>query len=140
MAQNELIGTWRLLSVQYEFADTGEFVDMYGAKPRGYLMITHDQRMMTIITSDGRATPKDDTDEASLFKSMMAYTGKFRLEGDKFITKAEVSWHPAWVGTEQARIFAVEGDKLSIVTTQVAHPMFPGRMGRGVVKWHRADI
>jgi hypothetical protein len=139
MAQNKLVGTWKLESVQYEFADTGEFADMYGAKPLGYLMITQDRRMMTIITSDGRAPPNGDRDEVALFKSMMAYTGKFRLEGDKFITKAEVSWHPAWVGTEQARIFTVEGDKLSIVTTQVAHPMFPGRMGRGVVKWHRAD-
>jgi hypothetical protein len=32
MAQNMLVGTWKLESVQYEFADTGEFADMYGAK------------------------------------------------------------------------------------------------------------
>jgi len=140
VAQNKLIGTWKLVSVQYEFADTREFVDMYGAKPLGYLMITQDRRMMTIITSDGRAPPKGEADEAALFKSMMAYSGEFRLEGDdQFITKAEVAWHPAWVGTEQARFFEVDGDKLSIITAQVAHPMFPGRMGRGVVKWHRAQ-
>lgn len=140
MALNKLVGTWKLVSVQYEFADTGESADMYGAKPLGYLMITQDRRMMTIITSDGRAPPKVDTDEVALFKSMMAYSGEFRLEGDdQFITKAEVAWHPAWVGTEQARFFEVDGDKLSIVTAQVAHPMFPGRMGRGIVKWHRAE-
>jgi hypothetical protein len=140
MAQHKLIGTWRLVSVQYEFADTRERTDMYGAKPLGYLIITQDQRMMTIITSDGRKPPMGDTDEAALFKSMMAYSGKYRLEGeDQFITKAEVAWHPAWVGTEQARFFKVSGDKLSILTAQVAHPMFPGRMGRGIVTWHRAE-
>jgi hypothetical protein len=34
---------------------------------------------------------------------MAAYTRKFRLEGDKFITKVEVVWNQALVDTEQTR-------------------------------------
>jgi hypothetical protein len=70
---------------------------------------------------------------------MMAYSGPFRIEGeDQFITKIEVSWHPGWVGTEQARTFVVDGDILSITTAETSHPMFPGQTGRGVLKWQKA--
>jgi hypothetical protein len=37
---NNVIGTWRLLSVQMVFSDGGESVDMYGAEPDGFLIIT----------------------------------------------------------------------------------------------------
>ncbi len=129
-----------MVSIQFEFADTRECTDTYGAEPQGYLIITPDRRMITIITSGGRALPTGDSDEAALFKSMMAYSGNYRLEGkDQFITKVDVAWHPAWVGTEQARFFAMDEDTLSIVTAEITHPRYPGRTGRGIVKWHRAD-
>lgn len=139
MEQTKLSGTWRLVSLQFEFADTRECADMYGTEPLGYLIITQDRRMMTIITSQGRTPPRGDDEAAKLFESMMAYSGPYRVEGDQFITSVEVAWHPAWVGTEQARFYAVAGDTLSIVTAQIQHPMFPGRTGRGALKWHRAE-
>jgi len=71
---------------------------------------------------------------------MMAYSGPFRVEGeDQFITDVEVSWHPGWVGTEQARTFSIDGDILSIITAETLHPMFPGQKGRGVLKWKRTS-
>ena len=94
---------------------------------------------MAILTRSDRAPPKEDADGAALFKSMMAYTGNFRIEGkDKFITDVDLAWHPGWNGTEQTRFFKVEGDTLSITTAQQTHPMFPGRMGRGIITWIRA--
>jgi hypothetical protein len=140
MAQNKLAGVWKMVSLQFEFADTRECVDTYGAKPHGYLIITPDQRMMTIITSDGRVRPSDEADEAALFRNMMAYSGEFRLEGDdQFITNVDIAWHPAWIGTEQARFFTLDGVTLSVVTAEITHPRYPGRTGRGVVKWLRAE-
>jgi hypothetical protein len=62
-----------MVSLKFEFADTRECVDTYGAKPHGYLIITQDRRMMTIITSGGRAQPQGEADEAALFKNMMAH-------------------------------------------------------------------
>ena len=128
-----------LVSLQFEFAGSREHADMYGDKPLGYLILTQDQRLMTIITSQRRPSPNGDADEAALFKTMMAYSGVYRVEGDQFITNVDVSWHPAWVGTEQARFFALEGKTLSVITAQIAHPMFPGRTGRGVLKWCRVE-
>jgi hypothetical protein len=69
---------------------------------------------------------------------MMAYSGKYRAEGEnKFITTVDVAWHPAWNG-EQTRFFALNGDVLSITTAQQTVPQFPGRPGRGVLRWRRS--
>ena len=134
-----LVGIWKLQSIQFEFADTSESVDLYGANPSGCLIQTVDGRMMTIITRSDRMPPKEDADGAALFNTMMAYTGTYRIDSDdKFVTDVDLAWHPAWNGTQQARFFKVDGDILSITTAQQGHPMFPGRTGRGILKWKRA--
>jgi hypothetical protein len=50
---------------------------------------------------------------------MIAYTGKFRVEGGKFITKVDVAWNEGWVGTDQVRFWRVEGDKLYITSASI---------------------
>jgi ABC-type Fe3+ transport system substrate-binding protein len=46
-----------------------------------------------------------------------AYTGMYRLEGDKWLTKVDVAWNPEWVGTEQTRFFKLDGDRLHVTST-----------------------
>jgi Lipocalin-like domain len=111
-----VVGTWQLVSIQFEFADTSECVDVYGPHPSGYLILTDGGRLMGIVTAADRAPPRTDADRAALFESMMAYSGMYRIEGeDKFITAVDLAWHPAWSG-EQTRFFALDGDTLSITT------------------------
>jgi len=139
MSQSKLLtGTWKLSSAQFEFADTGERVDMYGPHPSGYLIVTEEGRTMVILARADRASPKQDADGAMLFKAMMAYTGNCTIEGDTFTTKVDVAWHPDWTGTEQTRFFKLDGDVLSIMTAQQTHPMYPGRMLRGILRYTRA--
>lgn len=134
----KVVGAWQLLSIQFELADTGECVDMYGPNPSGFLILTDGGRMIGIVTSADRVPPKDAADRTALFDSMMAYSGKYRVEGeDKFITVVDIAWHPAWNG-EQVRFFKLDGDILSITTARQTHPLFPGRMGRGVLRWRRS--
>ncbi len=138
MDRAKLYGTWKLLSIQFANSATGERRDMYGPDPQGYIVMTPDNRMMTVITSGDRTAAGGDSDGA-LFGSMMAYCGPFRIEGNVFITQVEVAWHPSWVGTEQGRTFSIEDDILSITSAEVAHPMFPGQPGRGIIRWQRAS-
>ena len=85
-----LIGTWRLISIQFELADTGERFDLYDPHPQGFLILTDGARLMVMVTSADREPPRDEADGAALFESMMAYSGKYRVEGeDKFITSAD---------------------------------------------------
>lgn len=138
MAIEDLFGTWKLLSHQFITIATDERRDMFGADPIGMLMISPDKRMMAIITSKDRQASDSVAGDAALFKSSLAYGGPLRIAGDdQFITSVEVSWHPEWLGTEQTRIFRLNGDTLSIMTPSMLHPMFPGQTARGVLAWHR---
>lgn len=139
MEQHPIVGTWELDSIQYEDAVSGERFDIYGSDPSGYIVINPDGHAFVLITGSKRKPPENTADGAELFRNMMSYAGKYRLEGDKrFIVAISTAWHPGWVGTEQIRDFEVVGESLSITTPVQTHPNFPGRMGRGIVRWHRA--
>lgn len=133
----KLIGIWKLTSVVGEFQDTGEKIYDMGKNPTGYQIFTAEGRQMFIIESEGRKPPKTDVDRETLFRTMFAYTGIYRLEGDKLITKVDVSWNPAFNGTEPVRVFKFEGDRLEILTAWAPSTRFPGRMTRGVFTWER---
>jgi hypothetical protein len=131
--RNSLVGTWQLVSVKFELTDSGESMDMYGPEPLGYFILTAEGRLM--VPANRR---KNDADNASLFKSMLAYSGHCRvLDDNRFVTNVDVAWHPAWMNTEQTRAFEIDGDLLSVSTVGMVHPNFPGRTGQAVVRWRR---
>lgn len=139
MAQHPIVGTWELDSIAFEDAVTGECFDIYGPRPTGYIVINPDGHAFVLITAGGRTPPASPAESAALFENMMSYAGRYRLEGDRrFIVAISTAWHPAWVGTEQVRDFEVAGHALTITTPVQTHPNFPGRTGRGLVRWHRA--
>jgi hypothetical protein len=60
-------------------------------------------------------------------KSMIAYSGKYRIEGNDFVTTVDVSWNEAWNGTEQRRHCTLDGDKLMIVSAPQPSTVFVGK-------------
>ena len=69
---------------------------------------------------------------------MAGYSGVYRVDGDRWITKADVSWNESWTGTEQTRFFKVEGDTLAVTTPWLLNPNLPGSPEtRGVLIWSR---
>jgi hypothetical protein len=135
--RGKLIGIWKLTSVVGEFQDTGEKIYDWGKNPTGYVIYTSEGRSMFIIESEGRKPPKTDEDRAALFKTMFAWTGIYRIEGDKLITKVDVSWNPAFNGTEPVRVFKFEGDRLVVSTPWAPSTRFTGRVTRGVFTYER---
>ena len=132
----KILGIWRLVSFEVEFQATGEREHIRGKNPTGYIIFTPEGRMMVVLTNEGRKAPKTDQDRADLFNSMVAYTGIYRIEDDKWIIKVDVSGNPALVGTEQARFFRVDGDRLQEITQWTPRP--EKGMGRTVITWERA--
>jgi hypothetical protein len=109
-----------------------------GKNVTGYIIFTSEGRMMAVIEGEGRKAPQTDQDRAVLFGTMIAYTGMYRFEGDKFITKVDASWNPAWDGTDQVRFFKLEGDRLHIITAWMPNPLLPSRpVTRGILTWER---
>jgi hypothetical protein len=68
---------------------------------------------------------------------MFAYTGIFRLEGDKWTTEVDVAWNPVWNGTDQVRSFKRDGGRRK-VTSAWGERVNLGKMTRAVVMWKRA--
>ena len=135
MMNGSPIGLWRLLSARREDTQTGEVQDLYGPDPIGYLLLAPGGRMMAILTSSART----GNDPEALFGSMMAYSGTYHVDGDRWITDVDVAWHPDWLGTKQERFFRIEGDELDIRTAPTQHPAFPGRVAYGILRWRRED-
>jgi hypothetical protein len=115
---SKFVGIWRLLTYEAERQGTGTWEPVWGQNPTGYLILTPEGRMMVMMSAEGQETPKTVEEAADLLTTMTAYTGTYRVEGDKWITKVDAAWIPQWVGTEQPRSFKVEGDRLHLVTQQ----------------------
>jgi hypothetical protein len=109
-------GVWKLVSYEVEIQSTGQKEFPMGQKPTGYVIFTAEGRVFFILTGEGRKPAKTDQDRAALLSSLVSYTGAYRVEGDKWITKVEVAWNPEWIGTEQTRSFKVDGDRLQVLT------------------------
>ena len=128
----KIVGIWKLVSYEVESQATGQREPVLGKAPTGILIFTSERRMIVVNTGEGRKAPNTDQDRADLFKSMVAYTGTYRVEGDKWITKVDVAANPAWVGTEQTRFFRVDGDRLQEMTPVM---QWAARPEKGMVRF-----
>jgi hypothetical protein len=89
------------------------------------------------MTAEGRSVPQSDAERAQALKTMIAYTGRYRVEGGSVITKVEAAWNEAWVGTEQVRAVRFEGERLHLQSPPMPHPNIGGRTVRVIVIWER---
>jgi len=133
---DRIVGTWRLVSVVYEDTQTKQRTPVLGEHPRGYQIATPEGRWLALVTADGRPVPKTDEDRANALRTMIAYSGRYRVEDSKVITKVEVAWNEAWVGGEQVRFLRFEGDDLlHIESPPMAHPNVNNKVVRVIVTW-----
>jgi uncharacterized protein (TIGR02246 family) len=114
--REKMIGFWKLVSYGVEVQATGKIEQLMGQHPTGYAYFSPEGRAMFIVTGEGRRPAKTIEQRANLLITLVAYTGTYRIEGDRWITKVDVAWNPEWVGTEQARNFKIEGERLHVLT------------------------
>ena len=133
-----LHGSWRLVSFETELQDSKKRTQPWGADPNGVLSFGANGRMMVLVTAKAREPGNTDEKQLALFRTLMAYTGSYRIEGERFIAKIDVSWNQAWNGSEQERFFKLEGDALEVSTAWMPNPLIPGNpIGRGVLRFRR---
>jgi hypothetical protein len=122
----DLAGVWQLVSFQNDFQDGRPSTAPLGQHAKGYLIFTPGGRMMGLLEAEGRHPALTDHDSANLLMSMTAYTGTYAVTGDKWVTRVNAAWNPAWDGTRQAREFSLMGDRLIITTPWLASPHITG--------------
>jgi hypothetical protein len=133
----KIVGSWKLVSVVYEDQDTKERTPVLGEHPRGRQIATADGLWLALVTAEGRPIPKTDEERAQALRTMIAYTGRYRVENGKVITKVEAAWNEAWVGGEQTRFIRFEGDRLFIESPPMPHPNRDNKVVRVIVIWDR---
>ena len=134
-----IVGTWKLVSYVVEVQATGEKMQVMGQSPTGYTAFLPSGRVFFVLTGDERKPAKTDQERANLLSTLVAYSGTYRIEGDKWITKVEVAWNPEWVGTEQTRPFTLDGDKLKVLTPWRLMPNWADKgMTRSIIAFERS--
>jgi hypothetical protein len=132
------VGAWKLVAYEVEIQATGQKEPVMGKNPTGYVVFTPEGRVWFVLTGEGRKAAKTVQDRAELLNSLVAYTGRYRLEGDQWITNVDVAWNPEWVGTEQKRHFKVDGERLQVLTPWRVMPNWPEKgMTRSIVTFER---
>jgi len=134
----QVCGVWKLVSYDIEIQATGQKEQPMGKNPTGYVIFTPEGRVFFVLTGEGRKAAETVQERADLLSSLVAYTGTYRVEGDKWITMVEVAWDPEWVGTEQTRFFRVDGERLQVLTPWRVMPNWPEKgMTRSIITFDR---
>lgn len=135
--RKQVVGLWTLVSVVYEDQETKERTPVLGEKPRGRQIATADGRWLALVTAEGRPVPKTDEQRAQALRTMISYSGRYRVEDGRVITKVEIAWNEAWVGGEQIRFIRFEGDRLFIESPPMPHPNVNNKVVKVIVIWDR---
>jgi hypothetical protein len=80
--------------------------------------------VVTLFTSDDRKPPlgsqATDQEAVALYRSMIAFAGRYELEGTKLLYYPEISWNEAWNGSVQERRFEVSRSRLEVNSVPAA--------------------
>jgi len=120
-----IIGNWKLVGVVYEDS-AGQRTPVLGARPTGFQIATASGHWLALVTAEGRPVPQTNAERTQALRTMISCTGRWRVEGDRVVTRVEAAWNQAWVDTDQARVFRFEGDLLHLESPPQPHPNLLG--------------
>jgi hypothetical protein len=136
LAQQPIIGTYKIVSYAIEI--DGQPREIFGKSPRGYAIITP-TRIVFVITAENRKFGTSVEEKAALWDSMIAYTGPYRVEGDKLITSVDASWNENWNGTQQPRIWQTEGNRLTLTSVPAPYARDPSKIIVARLVWEKVE-
>jgi hypothetical protein len=135
-AAKQLVGSWKLSSWVIQVVG-GEATEPFGPNPKGRAVFTPNEYVAFIIVAPNRKPASNNEESAALLKSLLAYTGKFTIDGDKFTTKVDISGNELLTGQDQVRVFRLDGDRLSIRTAEQVSAVLVGKKVVGTLIWER---
>jgi hypothetical protein len=138
-AADPIVGSWRLLWVEVE-TESKSVHAPFGDNSAGVITYTPDGRMSLFIIDPKRKPPSGpkatDAEAVELYRTIIAYSGSYSIEGNKITHKIEVSWNQAWTGTNQQRFVEVSDNQLTIKTPPIISPT-SGKKSVHTLVWER---
>ena len=131
-----IVGTWELVSYKVEDQETGKLIDAMGGTPRGRVIFTKDGWIAFNLEGSDRKAATSDAERAALMNTLVAYIGRYRIEGNQWVTSVQTAWAPEWVGTEQRRSVKLDGDFADVMTPWRVMPNWnDGRSSRSIIRF-----
>jgi hypothetical protein len=134
----QIAGTWKLVSWLTKF-DGGDTVEPYGPNAKGRLVLTPEGHWIIILTGANRRPATTNDEKAALLDSMLAYSGKYTVEGDRITTRVDMSSNEVYTGPNQnqTRFFKIEGDKLILRTPEIVSAVRVSQKAVGTITFER---
>lgn len=117
---NSIVGSWKLVNTSATTAEGKPLVSPMGDHPTGFLVYTAEGRMSLLITHEGRPKLSGDRldspmeERAKAFSTMVAYAGRYRMEGNRLVHQVEAASSQNWVGIELPRIVTFDGNRVKL--------------------------
>ena len=103
-----LVDVWRLTASYVVVEGSGERTELLGPEPYAYAIFEPGGRMMVIGHAKNRTPATSTAAMAKLFRSMVAYSGKWSIDSEKFVTEVDIAADPGWVGTTQGSVLHLQ--------------------------------
>jgi hypothetical protein len=141
MSDNPLIGTWRLVS--FEVRDEGgRITHPFGRDAVGFISYTADGHMAVQFGRADRAglavgdwSGAAPEEIATAARDYFAYCGSYEFGDGEVRHRVELSLMPNWIGGEQVRLVAFDGDRITLSTPPT---LIDGRQQIATLVWQRA--
>ena len=133
---HDVEGTWKLQSYSVSY-EGGPPQAIYGAHPKGYAAVLPDGRVFVIMTGDTRKPGVSEAEQAALYRTLSAYSGRYHLDGDKLVTSVDVSWRESWDGTDQTRFVTLKGGVMTWVSQPNISTLVKGKSYVSTSEWVR---
>jgi len=142
-AESDLYGTWKLVSLSSKMIDTGQVDQPRGKAPRGFVSFTPDGRVTGMILNETRPKPESvpkmtDPQRIDLFKTMNAYAGTYKLEGNKLTYSYDITHNELSGQRARVREIKFEGRKLTMVN-EAAPGVSDGKMRATSTVWEKVQ-
>lgn len=137
--EKQIQGTWALVSIFVE--KDGERIDVFGANPRGSMILTPNGRFSVIMmngslpkfAANNRIKGTIEENQA-VVQGSLAWFGSYKVVSAKehmVIFNIEGSTYPSWTGEEQKLVMTVTGEEMKVINPAAAVG------GKGYPVWKR---
>ena len=123
---SSIVGTWKMTSFARKELATGKTARTYGDHPQGYAHYTKGGHFLIFAVAQDRKKNENifatDAERVELFKTMFAWGGTYRTEGNNVIYNVDIAWVQSWVGTTRTYQVEIAGNKLTVATPPFKSP------------------
>ena len=100
----QIVGAWKWTGHVYKEVATGKTTNVYGERPLGLMVLTAGGNLVWAVFADSRKAPAGapvtDAERASLFNTMAAATGTYKVDGNTLALTYNGSWNQSWTGND----------------------------------------